>query len=81
IYGNDATKADLVAHVSKVTDPSARLALVEAIDHLAPAGDNATGDALDKIVASDIASGNKDLVAGDDAVVKVAARLHARANP
>lgn len=81
IYGNDATKTELVAHVVKVTDPSARLALVEAIDHLAPKGDIATADALDKIVAADMASGNKDLVAGDDAVVKVAARLRARATP
>ncbi|MEO8800556.1 MAG: hypothetical protein ABI551_21865 [Polyangiaceae bacterium] len=81
IYGNDATKTELVAHVAKVTDPSARLALVEAIDHLAPKGDIATADALDKIVAADMASGNKDLVAGDDAVVKVAARLRARATP
>lgn len=81
IYGNDATKKELVDHVAKVTDPSARLALVEAIDHLAPNGDIATADALDKIVADDIASGNKNLVAGDDAVVKVAARLRARATP
>ncbi|MGH7284953.1 MAG: hypothetical protein ACRELY_25785 [Polyangiaceae bacterium] len=81
VYGNDQTKKDLVAHVEKVTEPAARLALVEAIDHLAPNGDNATADALDKIVASDEATGNKDLMAGDDAVVKVSQRLRARANP
>jgi hypothetical protein len=81
IYGNDQTKADLISRVSKVTDPSARLALVEAIDHLAPKGDTASADALDKIVASDEASANKDLIAGDDAVVKVSQRLRARAAP
>jgi hypothetical protein len=81
IYGNAQTKTDLIAHVAKITDPSSRLALVEAIDHLAPAGDTASADALDKIVASDEASANKDLVAGDDAVVKVSQRLRARATP
>ncbi len=81
IYGNDQTKADLISRVAKVTDPSGRLALVEAIDHLAPKGDTASADALDKIVASDEASANKDLIAGDDAVVKVSQRLRARAAP
>jgi len=81
VYGNDQTKKDLIDHVAKITDPSSRLALVEAIDHLAPAGDTASADALDKIVASDSASANKDLAAGDDAVVKVSQRLRARAAP
>lgn len=81
VYGNAQTKTDLIAHVSKVTEPAARLALVEAIDHLAPAGDTAAADALDKIVAADQATGNKDLMAGDDAVVKVASRLRGRATP
>jgi hypothetical protein len=81
VYGNAQTKTDLIARVPKITDPSSRLALVEAIDHLAPAGDIASADALDKIVASDGASANKDLIAGDDAVVKVSQRLRARATP
>ena len=60
---------------------SARLAVVEAIDQLAPHGDTAAADALDKIVASDTKNGDKSVLMADDAVVKVALRLRARAAP
>jgi hypothetical protein len=78
MYGNDATRAALTAKVTNVRNPGARLALVEAIDHLAPKGDAAAASALEKVVEADAASGNKDLQAGDDVVVKVALRLRAR---
>ncbi|HWL87560.1 MAG TPA: hypothetical protein VNO21_17270, partial [Polyangiaceae bacterium] len=80
-YGRDDTKKTLLQKVDKIKDGQSRLALVEAIDYLSPKGDTAAADALDKIVTADVASGNKDLVAGDDAVVKVANRLRARALP
>lgn len=75
--GSDATRADLVAKVGKVTNPGARLAVVEAIDHLAPNGDAKAADALEKIVEE--GKGNKELGAANDAVYKVALRLRARA--
>ncbi len=78
MYGNDATRAALTAKVTNVRNPGARLALVEAIDHLAPKGDTAAAGTLEKVVEADTASGNKDLQAGDDVVVKVALRLRAR---
>ena len=78
MYGSDATRAALVSKLSNVRNPGARLALVEAIDHLAPKGDAAAAAALEKVVEADAASGNKDLQAGDDVVVKVALRLRAR---
>jgi hypothetical protein len=84
IYGEssaDATRRGLLARVSKVTDAEARLAVVEAIDELAPKGDVATADALDKIVAADTQVGDKNVLMADDAVVKVALRLRARAMP
>jgi hypothetical protein len=84
IYGSgspDATRAELVKRVDKVKDANARLALVEAIDHLAPKGDTATADALDKIVAGDQKAGDKNVLMADDAVVKIALRLRARAAP
>ena len=59
----------------------ARLAVVEAIDALAPQGDNTSAEKIEKIVAADKAKGDRDLMAGDDALVKVAARLRARALP
>jgi hypothetical protein len=52
---------------------------VEAIDHLAPKGDVAAADALDKIVDADRASGNKLLMQADDAVAKVSLKLRSRA--
>jgi hypothetical protein len=79
MYGKDDTKKALVGVIDKVKEPGARLAVVEAIDYLSPKGDAATAAALDKIVAADVASGNKELIQGDDAVVKVANRLRARA--
>jgi hypothetical protein len=83
IYGEsnaDATRAELLKRVDKVKDPSARLAVVEAIDELAPHGDVKAADALDKMVASDTKSGDKIVLMADDSVVKIALRLRARAN-
>jgi hypothetical protein len=84
IYGRDAadgTRAELVKRVDKVKDASARLAVVEAIDALAPKGDTAAAETLDKIVASDTKSGDKGVLMADDSVVKIALRLRARAAP
>jgi hypothetical protein len=83
IYGEnnaDATRAELLKRIEKVKDPSARLAVVEAIDELAPRGDVKAADTLDKIVASDTKSGDKSVLMADDSVVKIALRLRARAN-
>jgi len=70
-----------VDKVDKVKQPGARLALAEAIDFLSPQGDPASADKLDKIVDADRATGDKNLLMGDDVVVKVAQRLRARALP
>lgn len=78
MLGNDATRGELLAVMPKVTNPGARLAVASAIDHLAPNGDKAGADALDKIVKDDEAN-NKELLKADDALVKVALRLRARA--
>jgi hypothetical protein len=79
--GNAAIRAALVDKVDKVKVPGARLALCEAIDFLAPQGDTAAADKLDKIVEADTATGDKGLMQGDDVVVKVSERLRARALP
>jgi hypothetical protein len=84
IYGQSAadnTRGELLKKVDKIKDPSARLAVVEAIDQLAPRGDTAAADALDKIVASDTKAGDKGVLMADDSVVKIALRLRARAAP
>ncbi|MCL2447709.1 MAG: hypothetical protein FWD17_02045, partial [Polyangiaceae bacterium] len=76
----DQTRGELLKRIGKVKDPSARLAIVEAIDELAPHGDVKAADALDKMVASDTKSGDKAVLMADDSVVKTALRLRARAN-
>ena len=82
IYGGgahgDATRSELLKRVDKVKNTGARIALCEAIDELAPKGDTAAADALDKIVAADVKSGDKDLAAVDNTVVQVAWRLRVR---
>jgi hypothetical protein len=79
--GNASVRSALVDKVEKVQQPGARLALVEAIDFLAPQGDPAAADKLEKLVDADRATGDKSLLMGDDGVVKVALRLRARAMP
>jgi hypothetical protein len=58
-----------------------RLSLVEAIDHLYPQGSAEAAQVLEKIVEADTASGNKDVISTDDALVKTALKLRSRANP
>jgi hypothetical protein len=82
IYGGasgGATRAELLRHVDKVKNTGARIALCEAIDEMAPQGDVAAADALDKIVAADAKSGEPELVATDNTVAQVAWRLRVRA--
>lgn len=81
IYGNDKTKTDLIAKLDKVKDGDIRLDLVQAIDHLAPKGDEAAAKAFETVIAADVASGNKEWIQADDAVSKVALKLRARALP
>jgi hypothetical protein len=73
-----ATRASLLKHVEKVKNTGARIALVEAIDELAPQGDTAAADALDKIIATDAAGGDNELIAGDNTVAQVAWRMRVR---
>jgi hypothetical protein len=79
--GKAAIRSLLVDKVDKVKQPGARLALCEAIDYLAPQGDPAIADKLDKLVETDTATGDKNLMMGDDVVVKVSQRLRSRALP
>ncbi|MDP9002522.1 MAG: hypothetical protein M3O46_20720 [Myxococcota bacterium] len=82
IYGGgpnaNATRAELLKHVDKVRNTGARIALCEAIDKLAPQGDVAAADALDKIIAADTKSGDKSLASTDNTVAQVAWRLRVR---
>ncbi len=78
-FGNDQTRKDLIAHLANVKNPGARLAMAVAILHLAPSGDASDADAMDAIVADDNARHDADAIRSDDALVKVANMLRARA--
>ncbi|MBL9107753.1 MAG: hypothetical protein JNM74_00730, partial [Myxococcales bacterium] len=78
-FGNDGTRKELLGKIDKIKDPSVRLAMAEAIDHLGPKGDVAAADQLDKMVEADKSSGNKALLQADDAVAKVSLKLRSRA--
>jgi len=81
IYGSGnaaGTRGELLKRVDKVQNTGARIALCEAIDELSPQGDVAAADALDKIVANDVKSGNKEVVGADNTVAQVAWRLRVR---
>jgi hypothetical protein len=82
IYGGganaNATRMELIKHFDKVRNAGARIALCEAVDELAPQGDIASADALDKIVAADTKNGDKELTATDNTVAQVAWRLRVR---
>ena len=77
IYGNEDTKKALLDKVEKIKDGSVRLAIVEAIDHLAPKGDAAAADRLEKMVDADRASG---VNAATDEVFRIALKLRSRAS-
>ncbi len=81
MLGNDQTRRELVARVAKVTNPGARIAIAVAINHLAPKGDAADADALEKIVADDTERKDAAALRGDDALTKVALMLRARVSP
>ena len=67
IYGSgnaNGTRAELLKRVDKVQNTGARIV--------------AAADALDKIVANDVKSGDKTLVGADNTVAQVAWRLRVR---
>lgn len=81
VLGNDATRKELLARVDRTKHGGVRQTIVEVIDYLTPKGDNDAAAVLEKVVAADQAAGNKNLLLADDALVKVALRLRARALP
>jgi len=81
IYGRAnaaGTRFELLSKVDKVKNAGARIAFVDAIDELSPTGDMTTANALDEIVAADSKSGDRDLIATDNVVARIAWRLRAR---
>jgi hypothetical protein len=72
---DESLKPKLFEKLEKIKDRSVRLALVEALDHLSPKGDQAMGDKLEKLVATEVAANNKD---GTDEMYRIALKLKSR---
>jgi hypothetical protein len=73
--GNDATRTALGGKLEAVKDDAVRIALALAIDHLAPKGDAQIAATMEKIVQANA----KAPAPSDDTLVKIAAKLRARA--
>lgn len=76
IYADATTRAALVDRLAAVKDGSVRLAVAEAIAHLAPNGDAAAADEIDGLVAAEKSAGNMSPI---DELAQLALRLRARA--
>jgi hypothetical protein len=75
----DKIRGELLSRIDKVKEKVSRLAIATAIDELAPNGDTAAADQLDKMADKDKGLGDNDLLAADNEVAKVSLRLRARA--
>jgi hypothetical protein len=71
-----AASVVLVDRLESMKDGAVRLAMVDAIDHLSPNGDEETAKKLEALVESETAAGMR---AGVDEMLRVALRLRARA--
>jgi HEAT repeat protein len=76
---DDALRGELVKRISKVSDPAARLAVIQAVFFMAPKGDTAAADEMDKVSKADEEAGNKN--AANDNMATVALSLRSRAMP
>jgi hypothetical protein len=76
---DDALRGELVKRIAKVSDPAARLAVIQAVFFMAPKGDTAAADEMDKVSKADEEAGNKN--AANDNMATVALSLRSRAIP
>jgi len=79
VYGkSDAgIRGELVKRIRKVTDEGARLAIVQAIYRMAPQGDDAAADEMEKVVKADEEGGNKNAANGSMSTVALSLRSRA----
>lgn len=78
ILGNDATRMEITKRLQNIKNAAIKFAAVQAIDHLAPAGDKAVADEMKKIIDTNVAKGDRSLILGDSPVKQVMYRLLAR---
>lgn len=79
VYGKDnaAVRGELVKRISKVSDAAARLAIVESVYRMAPNGDDAAADEMERIAKADEGAGNKNVANANMTTVALSLRSRA----
>lgn len=78
IYGNDATRGEIVKRLPKIKNAAIKFAVGKALDHLTPKGDKGLADALKKVMDDNKQKGDQNLVQGDAPLKHIMYRLLAR---
>ena len=78
ILGNDKTRMEIVNRFPKIKNAAIKFAAGQALDHLAPQGDKAAADEIDKQVESNIAKGDRTMISADAPLRQIRYRLLAR---
>jgi len=78
ILGNDKTRMEIVQRFPKIKNAAIKFTAGQALDHLAPKGDKAAADEIDKQLQVNIDKGDNNLIAGDAPLRQIRYRLIAR---
>ncbi|HQK19609.1 MAG TPA: hypothetical protein PLJ27_19275, partial [Polyangiaceae bacterium] len=78
ILGNDKTRMEIVRRFPSIKNAAIKYTAGQALDFLAPKGDQAAADEIDKQLQTNIAKGDQNLIAGDAPLRQIRIRLLAR---
>ena len=78
ILGNDATRMEIVKRLPNIKNAAIKFTAGQALDFLAPKGDQAAADEIGKQIQANIDKGDSNLIAGDAQLRQIRFRLLAR---
>ena len=78
ILGNDATRMEIVKRLPNIKNAAIKFTAGQALDFLAPKGDQAAADEIGKQIQANIDKGDSNLIAGDAPLRQIRFRLLAR---
>lgn len=78
ILGNDKTRMEIVKRFPNIKNAAVKFTAGQALDYLAPKGDQAAADEIGKQIEANIAKGDPNLIAGDNPLRQIRFRLLAR---
>jgi HEAT repeat protein len=79
IYGNEATRADLIGRLESIENAAVRYTAAQTIDFLSPKGSQEAAGKLRSIIEKNVKSADSDKIQGDAPLKQVMYRLDARA--